>query len=65
VNHPEVVDYLVPVVRGGDFGTKTSDKLLIDRILSKSPDQHSLLRGFRTASDKAPPPPAPPAPASS
>jgi len=62
VNHPEVVDYLVPVVRGGDFGTKSSETLLTARILSKSPEQRSLLRGFRTASDKAPEPPAPASP---
>jgi formylglycine-generating enzyme required for sulfatase activity len=56
VNHPDYPDVLVPVVRGGDFATKSSDGLLTDRHPSKSPDQHTLLRGFRTVSDKAPPP---------
>ena len=59
VNHPDYPDVLVPVVRGGDFATKSRDGLLTDRVPSKSPDQHTLLRGFRTVSDKAPPPPTP------
>jgi formylglycine-generating enzyme required for sulfatase activity/CheY-like chemotaxis protein len=59
VNHPDVPDYLVPVVRGGDFAVKSSDNLLTGRFPSKSPDHRSLLRGFRTASDKPPPEAAP------
>ncbi len=56
VPHPDDPDKLVPVVRGGDFATKSSDALLTNRYLSKSPDHHLPLRGFRTASDKAPEP---------
>lgn len=54
--HPEFPDLQVPVVRGGHFGMKSSDQLLTSRYFAESPDEATLARGFRTASDQPPPP---------
>lgn len=52
--HPEFPDLQVPIVRGGHFGLKTSDQLLTSRYFAESPDEATLARGFRTASDQHP-----------
>lgn len=52
--HPDYPDLKVPVVRGGHFGEKSSRELLTTRRFPDSPDEASLARGFRTASDQQP-----------
>lgn len=54
-NHPDYPDLQVPVVRGGHFALKPSGSVLTLRTFSDSPEDSGLARGFRTASDKAPP----------
>ena len=57
--HPELV-IQVPVVCGGHFGLKSSPEILTSRHFADTPEEATLARGFRTASDKAPgasPPP--------
>ena len=56
--HPALV-VNVPVVRGGHFDIGRSDQILTSRSFPKNPEEATLARGFRTASDKAPEPIAP------
>jgi formylglycine-generating enzyme required for sulfatase activity len=54
-NHPEYPDTQVPIVRGGSFAAKKTTGMLTTRYFAKSADHSTVARGFRTASDTAPP----------
>jgi formylglycine-generating enzyme required for sulfatase activity len=51
-NHPENPDERVPVARGGHFATPMSDQLLTSRYFTTGPDEATIVRGFRTVSEK-------------
>ncbi len=51
--HPELVDQ-VPVLCGGHFGLKSSPEILTSRHFAANPEEATLARGFRTASDDSP-----------
>ncbi len=57
--HPDYIDITVPVVRGGHFGSKSSDHLLTDRLFPESASEATLACGFRTASSTDPAQPKP------
>jgi formylglycine-generating enzyme required for sulfatase activity len=52
--HPEQPDVRVPVARGGHFAAPLTPELLRNRHFSDSPDERTVIRGFRTVSDQAP-----------
>lgn len=52
--HPDYPDLRLPVVRGGHFALKGSTDLLTTRFFAQSPNEATLARGFRTASDTLP-----------
>lgn len=58
--HPDYPLKLVPVLRGGHFGLKSSADLLTARHFADSPEESTPARGFRTVSDTAPGAPANP-----
>ncbi len=58
-DHPDYPDKRVPLVRGGNFATRSSPELLTARLFYKSPESSSEARGFRTAADQPPPAPKP------
>ncbi|MFZ4765487.1 MAG: SUMF1/EgtB/PvdO family nonheme iron enzyme, partial [Roseimicrobium sp.] len=53
-NHPEIVDLMVPIVRGGHFGLTSNDNPCTRRLFAQSATDATRARGFRTASDNAP-----------
>ncbi len=52
--HPELPDVKVPVLRGGHFGLKSNAEILTSHHFAYMPEEATLARGFRTASDKPP-----------
>ena len=52
--HPDFPDLNIPVVRGGHFALKSSNDLLTTRFFTESPNETTLARGFRVASDVSP-----------
>jgi CheY-like chemotaxis protein len=52
--HPELPGLIVPVVRGGYFGEKSSANVLTYRYFPNSPSETGLARGFRTADEVLP-----------
>jgi len=53
--HPDYPDLRVPVARGGHFALKSGPDILTSRFFAESANEATLARGFRTASDQAPP----------
>ncbi|MDB6137287.1 MAG: serine/threonine protein kinase [Verrucomicrobiaceae bacterium] len=51
--HPDLV-IQVPVLCGGHFGLKSSPEILTSRHFADTPEEATLARGFRTASDNPP-----------
>ncbi|MBL9116389.1 MAG: SUMF1/EgtB/PvdO family nonheme iron enzyme [Verrucomicrobiaceae bacterium] len=49
--HPELPGVIVPVVRGGYFGEKSTASVLTYRYFPNTPSETGLARGFRTADE--------------